>query len=242
MKSIGLLKQMYKIILYGYKSSSPNYVNYLRKKGISIGENTTFYEPNTNYVDTQKPWLIKIGNNVEITRGVTIISHDYAWSVIKQCTGEIIGSRGKVEIGNNVFIGMNSLILQGTTIGDNVIIGANSLVKGIIPDGTIVVGCPARCIGTINDYIEKRKNRYEEDAIEMFVEYYKQYNKIPSETNFDEFFWLFKKREDTVFCNEFDYKLHLTGNYERTISMFKETKPLYDGYEEFVKKCMERIN
>ena len=62
---------------------------------------------------------------MEIIRGVTILTHGYDWSVLKGVYGGILGSVGKVTIGNNCFIGMNATILIGVTIGYNVIIGAN---------------------------------------------------------------------------------------------------------------------
>ena len=62
-----------------------------------------------------------------------------------------------MKIGNNVFIGMNTTILKGTTIGDNVIIGAGSVVTKNIPAGVIVAGNPAKVIReiTANDKIFK---------------------------------------------------------------------------------------
>ena len=237
---IQLLKKLYKKILYGYKSSSKSYVKYLNKKGITIGNNVTFYEPNTNYIDTQKPWMIKIGNNVEITRGVVIITHDYSWSVIKQLEGNIIGSRGKVTIGDNVFIGMNTVIMKGVTIGSNVIIGANTLVNKDIPDNTVVGGSPVKIISNLNSYIEKRKKEYIKDAEELFMEYYKKYNTIPKKDLFDEFFWIFEKRNLSNLPKSFLIKMALTGNEQITKKNFLESTPTFNGYEEFTEYCIRR--
>ena len=49
-----------------------------------------------------------------------------------------------IEIGDNVFIGMNSIILMGSHIGNNVIIGAGSVVSGNIPDNSVVGGGPSQ--------------------------------------------------------------------------------------------------
>lgn len=234
-----ILKEVYKKLLYGYKSSNRSYIKYLRKKGIEIGDNVTFYEPNTNYVDTQKPWLIKIGENVEITRGVVIITHDYSWSVIKKLNGKIIGSRRKVEIGNNVFIGMNSIIMQGVTIGSNVIIGANSVVNKDVPSNTVIAGNPARVISNIEEYIKKREENYIKDAERMFLEYYKKYKKIPEKELFDEFFWVFQERELSELPKVFLHKMQLTGNQNFTMKQFSKTKPCFNGYKEFVEHCLK---
>ena len=55
-----------------------------------------------------------------------------------------------VVIGNDVFIGANSIVLKGVTIGDNSIIGAGSVVAKSIPAGEIWAGNPAKFIRTIN--------------------------------------------------------------------------------------------
>ena len=44
-----------------------------------------------------------------------------------------VGGGLPVCIGNNVFIGMNAIILMGTNIGNNSIVGAGSVVKGNFP-------------------------------------------------------------------------------------------------------------
>ncbi len=54
-----------------------------------------------------------------------------------------------VEIGDNVFIGANAMILKGSRIGDNAVIGAGSVVTGEIPANTIAVGVPARVAGSV---------------------------------------------------------------------------------------------
>lgn len=59
-----------------------------------------------------------------------ILTHGYDWSVLKGKYGEVLGSAGKVTIGDNCFIGMNTVILKGTSIGKNTIIGAGSVVTG----------------------------------------------------------------------------------------------------------------
>lgn len=51
-----------------------------------------------------------------------------------------------VNIGNNVWIGMNSVVMRGVTIGENTIIGANSVVTKDIPANCIAVGNPCKVI------------------------------------------------------------------------------------------------
>ena len=60
-------------------------------------------------------------------------------------------NKGGVEIGEYAWIGTRATILDGVKIGARAIIGAHSLVKDDVPEGAIVVGTPAKVIGTIND-------------------------------------------------------------------------------------------
>ena len=51
---------------------------------------------------------------------------------------------GNVTVGNNSFIGANAVIRQGISVGANSVIGAGSVVTRDVPDGTQVIGNPAR--------------------------------------------------------------------------------------------------
>ena len=51
-----------------------------------------------------------------------------------------------IEIGNNVWIGMNSVVMPSVIIGDNVVIGANAVVTSDIPSNSIAVGNPCKVI------------------------------------------------------------------------------------------------
>ena len=51
-----------------------------------------------------------------------------------------------IKIGDNVWIGGNSVIMPGVTIGDNVTIGAGSVVTNDIPDNTLAYGNPCKII------------------------------------------------------------------------------------------------
>ena len=196
-----VIKEIVKKIIFGYRANSEEYSKYLRKIGVRIGEGISFIDPRTTHIDETRPWMIQIGTAVCITGGVTILSHDYGWSVTKAVYGDVIGSCGKVKIGNNVYIGMHSTILPGTTIGNNVIIGANSVVKGDIPDNCVIAGVPAKVIRSIEEYHQRRKAVELSEAIEMATEYYEVYGKIPPKEVFREHFWLFEMRKIILLWN-----------------------------------------
>lgn len=58
-----------------------------------------------------------------------------------------IDERKLINIGNDVFIGMNAIVLDGITIGDGAVIGAGAVVSKDIPPYAIAVGCPIKIIG-----------------------------------------------------------------------------------------------
>ncbi|WP_440896760.1 DapH/DapD/GlmU-related protein [Amphibacillus sp. Q70] len=70
-----------------------------------------------------------------------------------------------ISIGNNVWIGANSVILPGVKIGDNTVIGAGSVVTKDIPANVVAVGNPCRVIREIND--RDLKYYYREKEIDI---------------------------------------------------------------------------
>ena len=149
-----MLKKFLKRIVYREKNNSEEYIRFLRKKGIEIGEDCTIYVPTKTFIDTQYPYMIKIGDHVKITLGVIILTHDFSWTVLKNSKdtayeGSVLGGSGPVIIGNNVWIGGNVTVLPGVSIGDNVVIGAGSVVTKDISSNVIAVGNPCRVIKEI---------------------------------------------------------------------------------------------
>ena len=120
--------------------------------GMTVGKN--FGRLNGVILDPAHCWLITIGDNVTMAPRVHILCHDAS-------TKQFLGYTkiGRVDIGSNVFIGAESVVLPGVTIGSNVIIGANSTVTHDIPDGMVAVGSPARVICTLEEYLNKERSR-----------------------------------------------------------------------------------
>ena len=125
-----------------------------RNLGVTIGENFSNIGP----VDfSSEPYLIKIGNDVRISSNVHFVTHDGGMHVIRQYKKIPADLFGTIEVGNNVFIGMNCIILPGVKIGNNTIIGAGSIVTKSIPDNSVACGIPAKVIETIDEYYKKNK-------------------------------------------------------------------------------------
>ena len=108
-----------------------------------------------------EPYLIKIGDNVRFSSDCKIVTHDGAVHVLRNQITEWKDADlfGKVTIGNNVFIGMSSILLPGTEIGDNCIIAAGSIVKTRVPSNTVFGGVPARKICNLDEYKAKNKDK-----------------------------------------------------------------------------------
>lgn len=150
--------------MYPHKYTGDAYIEFCRRGGASIGDNVTVYNALNTIIDETSLHFISIGDNVQITAGVTILAHDYSYSVLGNVYGELPRQQRKTVIGSNVFIGMNSIILMGAQIGDNVIIGAGSVVSGHIPSNTVCAGNPAQIICSLKEFLTRSRERFEESA------------------------------------------------------------------------------
>lgn len=139
---MGILKRIwetfYKLLMLKVSDNWRN--NYLRKQGVKIGNACKIH---TTSFSTE-PYLVEIGDGARIASGTQFITHDGAVNCFPDDVDG--GIFGKIKIGNNVFIGNNSIILLNTTIGNNCIIGAGSVVRGQFPDDSVIVGNPAKVL------------------------------------------------------------------------------------------------
>lgn len=130
-------------------------VQIARELGVRIGTDCLILA-NPYQAFAMEPYLIKLGNHVEITAGVRFITHDGGvWCLRTEDGLEKIDKFGPITVGSNVFIGLQSLIMPSVSIGDHCIIGAGSIVTKSVPSGEVWAGVPARFICTIEQYREK---------------------------------------------------------------------------------------
>ena len=234
------IKEKIKERILGYRASSESYIKHLKKIGVDIGDDVVLFRPYNTTIDMQNPHLLTIGNHVMITGPVTILTHDYGWSVLKRKYGEIVGNQKRVNIGDNVFLGWGCTILAGTTIGTNVIIGANSVCSGKIDGDSVYAGNPAKKIMTLDDYYLKRKARQKDEAYAIVRDYYNRFGKLPEEDVMAEYFYLFVNKNDKISIERYKNKLELMGNYEESI-LALSAEPEFDGWREFLKYCEKRM-
>lgn len=119
---------------------------------ITIGENSNVQDCSVLHTDPKFP--LTIGKNVTI--GHKVMLHG--------CT-----------IGDNSLIGINAVVLNGAKIGKNCLIGANSLVTEgkEIPDGSLVMGSPAKVVKTLSSDQQSQLLR----SAEIYVEKFRQFKK-----------------------------------------------------------------
>ena len=122
---------------------------YARHIGVNIGSNCLI---NTRDWSSE-PYLITIGNNVAITKGVKLHTHGGA-RVARERYPEF-DFFGKVIIEDNVYIGTGAQIMPGITIGKGALVAAGSVVTKSVPSGVVVGGNPAKVLCSIEQYIEK---------------------------------------------------------------------------------------
>jgi acetyltransferase-like isoleucine patch superfamily enzyme len=90
---------------------------------------------------------IEIGNRVLVGANCVITDTDFhpiGAEDRRNPNGAI--STGPVSIGDDVFVGMNSLVLKGVTVGARSVIGAGSVVVADIPQDVVAAGNPARVL------------------------------------------------------------------------------------------------
>lgn len=235
-----MIKRLIKKLLYGPKADSDTYVNYLKSIGCKIGDRVTVYDPRETIIDETRPCLITIGDDVKITSGVKILTHGYDWSVLAGLYDVVLGSAGNVKIGNNVFIGMNSIILKGVNIGNNVVIGAGSVVNKDVPDNSVVAGNPAKFIMSIEDYYKKRIDAQVNEACELYNSYVERFGVEPPIEVFDEFFFLFYLKDDQL-PDRFKRQMEHSGKFEITYKNLISQQPRFKGFDDFKKYAKEMM-
>lgn len=141
---------------------------YARKIGVKVGKGC--------FISTRRwstePYLVEIGDRVQLTRGVMIHTHG-GGNAVRNIFPDF-DTFGKVIIDDDAYIGAYSQIMPGVRIGKNSIVAAGSVVTKSVPDGVVVGGNPARYICTVKEYVE-RNAKYNLHTYGMTVNEKKKY-------------------------------------------------------------------
>lgn len=131
----------------GYHAGMPFYTSILNdgvKSRVEIGNNCRI---NGAYIHAEKS--IVIGDNCVIAAGVSLIdSNGHEINSANRTVGR--DKPSSITLGNNVWIGLNAIILKDTTIGENSIVAAGSVVKGHFPANSLLQGNPAKKVKELN--------------------------------------------------------------------------------------------
>ncbi|MEN4916790.1 acyltransferase [Acinetobacter pittii] len=126
---------------------------YLHLIGVNVKGKVHIYGGQPGMFGSE-PWLITLGNNVHITAGCRFINHDGGVLILRHLEPSLEITK-PINIGDNVYLGTNTIILPGVNIGNNVIVGAGSLVNKDLADNAVYAGIPAKFIKTLDDYYAK---------------------------------------------------------------------------------------
>lgn len=132
----------------------PFYCDY--GKHIEVGKNF-FANYNCTFLDVAK---IKIGDNCQMAPNVAIYTAGHPVHPVSRNSAYEYGK--EVTIGDNVWLGGNTVVCPGVHIGDNVVIGAGSVVTKDIPNWCIAAGNPCRVIRKITEKDRRKLFRDEE--------------------------------------------------------------------------------
>lgn len=145
------MKLKKKILHFIRKLTGTGYItpDDIRHRGGGVGERCAIY---TSKIDLAHANLLTIGDDCTIS-DARILLHDA--STVR---GLNYSKIGRVKIGNEVFIGADSVILPNVEIGDRVIVAAGAVVTKDIPANSVVAGNPAHIIGTYSAYLERQAN------------------------------------------------------------------------------------
>lgn len=130
-----------------------NHEKYARYIGVNTKGEFHIYGNPLHMFGTE-PWCITLGENVHITNGVLFVTHDGGTLLFRKYVNDLEITK-PIVIGNDVYVGVRSIILPGVTVGNKVIIAAGSVVTKDVPDNSVVGGVPARIIKTADEYFEK---------------------------------------------------------------------------------------
>lgn len=133
-------------IYWKYIASPESYARHL---GVHIGNGCVIATRNWS----SEPYLVTIGNNVAVTRDVSIHTHG-GGRIARQIYPDF-DVFGKVFIDDGAYIGVGAQIMPGVRIGKGALVAAGSIVTKSVPAGMVVGGNPAKIICTVEEYINK---------------------------------------------------------------------------------------
>lgn len=124
----------------------------LASMGMHIGRDV--WLPDSTIIDVSHCFLISIGDHCGFGEGCLLLAHD------AQMDEFLDAARlGRVIIHESCHLGARTIVLPGVEIGPRTIVGAGSVVTRSLPQDTVCAGNPARIICSLDEYLDKHRNR-----------------------------------------------------------------------------------
>lgn len=138
--------------------------NMLTSRGMKIGNGVNF--PRSTWIDIPHCFLISIGDNCGFGANCAILAHD-------AMPNEYIDATriAKIIIHESCHFGMGTIILPGVEIGPYSVVGAGSVVNRDIPARSVAFGNPARVICTLDEFLDKHKERMKTAPVFPYTPY-----------------------------------------------------------------------
>ncbi|GGO92509.1 hypothetical protein GCM10011584_29080 [Nocardioides phosphati] len=128
---------------------------FARRLGANLNGRVRFYGISRATLGSE-PWMITFGDNVIVAAGCQFVTHDGGTMILRKEQPDLEWS-APIRIGDDVYFGVNTLVLPGVTIGSRVVVGAHAVVTRDVPDNSVVAGNPARLICSVDEYLAKMR-------------------------------------------------------------------------------------
>jgi acetyltransferase-like isoleucine patch superfamily enzyme len=125
-------------------------VGYARRIGVTVGRDCRLLGLDAGTFGSE-PYLVSLGDHVTVTSGTRFVTHDGGVWVLRHRYPDIEVT-GRIVVHDNVFIGLNAIILPDVAIGPNCVVAAGAVVTRSVPGNSVVAGVPARPVRTLDDY------------------------------------------------------------------------------------------
>jgi maltose O-acetyltransferase len=155
-----LIRELLNKAIIFIKYNDDTIAEYYRKQGAHVGRNCRI----EIRVRLHQAHLVEIGDHVFIGAGALLHTYDLGSWIAREEIPDLTIT-GKIIIEDNCMIGANSQLLPNIRIGQNSIVGAGSVVISDVPPNSIVMGVPARVIGSSLKYRERHVAEWKERMV-----------------------------------------------------------------------------
>ncbi|RME24625.1 MAG: acyltransferase [Candidatus Zixiibacteriota bacterium] len=155
-----LSRVYHRLLVYRQKRRWRN----LRRMGMQLGKGVNL--PMSTWIDISHCFLISIGDNCGFGENCAILAHD------AMPNEYLDASRlGRVIIHESCHFGMGTIILPGVEIGPRSVVGAGSVVLRDIPPNSLAAGNPAKVICSLDEYLDRHREKMKTAPLFQFKEY-----------------------------------------------------------------------